>query len=201
MFTSLTKEQFIHYKNKGFNRVPIVIEALADLDTPLSIYSKLANKPFSYLLESVEGGETFGRYSIIGLPSKLVFRISQQSISIFENNKLKEQFTHENPLNFIDDYMQSFRVPDDMNLPRYSGGLAGYFGYETIQYIEPKLCKNFLEDKLQLPDILLMLSDEIVVVDNVLGKLFLINYVDPAEKYAFEDATKHSLHCFSSCFT
>ncbi len=190
MFTSLTKEQFIHYKNKGFNRVPIVIEALADLDTPLSIYSKLANKPFSYLLESVEGGETFGRYSIIGLPSKLVFKISQQSISIFENNKLKEQFTHENPLNFIDDYMQSFRVPDDMNLPRYSGGLAGYFGYETIQYIEPKLCKNFLEDKLQLPDILLMLSDEIVVVDNVLGKLFLINYVDPAKKYAFEDATK-----------
>lgn len=190
MFTSLSKEQFNQYKHEGFNRIPIVIEALADLDTPLSIYSKLANSPYSYLLESVEGGETYGRYSIIGLPSKLVFKISQQSISIFENNQLREKIDHPNPLDFIDDYMKSFKVPQDMNLPRYSGGLAGYFGYETIQYIEPKLCKNFLEDKLGLPDILLMLSDEIVVVDNVLGKLFLINYVDPSQDDAFEKGTK-----------
>jgi len=190
MFTSLSKEQFNQYKHEGFNRIPIVIEALADLDTPLSIYYKLANSPYSYLLESVEGGETYGRYSIIGLPSKLVFKISHQSISIFENNQLREKIDHPNPLDFIDDYMKSFKVPQDMNLPRYSGGLAGYFGYETIQYIEPKLCKNFLEDKLGLPDILLMLSDEIVVVDNVLGKLFLINYVDPSQDDAFEKGTK-----------
>lgn len=190
MFTSLTEEQFNKYKEDGFNRIPIVVEALADIDTPLAIYSKLGNKPYSYLLESVEGGETYGRYSIIGLPSKLVFKISRNKISIFENNKLKEQLDHNNPLNFIDDYMKSFKVPNDMNLPRYSGGLAGYFGYETIQYIEPKLCKNFLEDKLELPDILLMLSDEIVVIDNVLGKLFLINYVDPSKNNAFDNAKK-----------
>jgi anthranilate synthase component 1 len=190
MSASISKKQFEDYKSKGFNRIPIVFESLADLDTPLSVYAKLANLPYSYLLESVEGGERFGRYSIIGLPSKKVFKINGREISIFYNQKLIETIEHENPLDYIDSYLKSFKIPEDVYLPRYSGGLAGYFGYETIQYIEPKLAKNYLEDKLGLPDVLLMLSDEVIVIDNVSGKLFLVNYIDPSLDNAYENALK-----------
>ena len=186
MFTTLTKKQFEEYKEQGFNRIPLVLESFADLDTPLSVYTKLANQPYSYLLESVEGGDKFGRYSIIGLPSKLRIQINDNKILVFEGDTVKKEINDENPLDFIDNFMANFKVPTDLDLPRYSGGLAGYFGYETIKYIEPKLCKNFVEDKLDLPDILLMLSDEIVVFDNISGTLFIINYVDPSITDAYE---------------
>jgi len=191
MFTTLTKEQFEEYKEQGFNRVPLVLESFADLDTPLSVYAKLANQPYSYLLKSVEGGDKFGRYSIIGLPSRLRIQINDNRILVFEGEKIKKEINDENPLDFIDNFMGNFKVPTDLDLPRYSGGLAGYFGYETIKYIEPKLCKNFLEDKLDLPDILLMLSDEIVVFDNISGTLFIINYVDPSIPDAYELGLKN----------
>ena len=186
MFTTLTKEQFEKYKKQGFNRIPLVLESFADLDTPLSVYAKLANQPYSYLLESVEGGDKFGRYSIIGLPSKLRIQINDNKILVLEGEKIKKEINDENPLDFIDNFMSNFKVPTDLDLPRYSGGLAGYFGYETIKYIEPKLYKEFVEDKLDLPDILLMLSDEIVVFDNISGTLFIINYVDPSIPDAYE---------------
>ena len=191
MFTTLTKEQFEGYKKQGFNRIPLVLESFADLDTPLSVYAKLANQPYSYLLESVEGGDKFGRYSIIGLPSKLRIEISDNKILIIEREKVKKEINDENPLDFIDKFMGGFKVPTDLDLPRYSGGLAGYFGYETIKYIEPKLCKKFVKDSLNLPDILLMLSDEIVVFDNISGTLFIINYVDPAIPDSYESGIKN----------
>jgi anthranilate synthase component 1 len=191
MFTTLTKEEFEGYKERGFNRIPLVLESFADLDTPLSVYAKLANQPYSYLLESVEGGDKFGRYSIIGLPSRLRIQINDNRILVLEDDKIKKEINDENPLDFIDNFMANFKVPIDLDLPRYSGGLAGYFGYETIKYIEPKLCKKFLEDKLDLPDILLMLSDEIVVFDNISGTLFIINYVDPSIPDAYELGLKN----------
>ena len=187
MFSSISKEQFKNYKKKGFNRIPLLVEASSDLDSPLSIFTKLANHPYSYLLESVEGGDNFGRYSIVGLPSKIQIKINKNTISIFENGNLKEKFDHQNPLDFIEEYINKFKVPSDLNMPRYSGGLAGYFGYETINYIEPRLAKDFLKDSLNVPDILLMLSDEIVVIDNTLGKLFIISYLDPSQDDAYEE--------------
>jgi len=191
MFTTLTKEQFEVYREQGFNRIPLVLESFADLDTPLSVYAKLANQPYSYLLESVEGGDKFGRYSIIGLPSKLRIQVNDNRILVLEGDKVKKEINDENPLDFIDNFMANFKVPTDLDLPRYSGGLAGYFGYETIKYIEPKLCKKFVEDKLDLPDILLMLSDEVVVFDNISGTLFIINYVDPSIPDAYELGLKN----------
>ena len=191
MFTTLTKEQFEGYKKQGFNRIPLVLESFVDLDTPLSVYAKLANQPYSYLLESVEGGDKFGRYSIIGLPSKLRIEISDNKILVIEGGEVKKEINDENPLDFIDKFMEGFKVPTDLDLPRYSGGLAGYFGYETIKYIEPKLFKKFVKDNLNLPDILLMLSDEIVVFDNISGTLFIINYVDPAIPDSYESGIKN----------
>ena len=195
MFATLTKEQFNAYKDQGFNRIPLVLESFADLDTPLSVYAKLANQPYSYLMESVEGGDKFGRYSIIGLPSKLRIQINDNKILVIAGEEIKKEINDQNPLDFIEKFMEDFKVPTDLDLPRYSGGLAGYFGYETIKYIEPKLCKNFMEDKLDLPDILLMLSDEIVVFDNISGTLFIINYV--GENVAHLKKSSSNIHILS----
>ena len=187
MLSTISKKEFENFKNEGFNRIPLVLECFADLDTPLSVYSKLANDRYSYLLESADGGNKYGRYSIIGLPAKIRIQIKKNTISVFNKEKLIDKVTNQNPLNFIDDFMSQFKIPKNLDLPRFSGGLAGYFGYETIQYIEPRLSKEFLNDKLDLPDILLMLSDEVVVFDNVSGKLYFVNYVDVNATNAYDD--------------
>lgn len=187
MLSTISKEEFDILKKSGFNRIPLVLECFADLDTPLSVYSKLANDRYSYLLESADGGNKYGRYSIIGLPAKIRIQIKKNIISVFNKDKLSEEITDQNPLDFVDEFMSQFKTPQNLDLPRFSGGLAGYFGYETIQYIEPRLTKEFLDDKLDLPDILLMLSDEVVVFDNVSGKLYFVNYVDANTPNAYED--------------
>ena len=187
MLSTISNKDFENFKNEGFNRIPLVLECFADLDTPLSVYSKLANDRYSYLLESADGGNKYGRYSIIGLPAKIRIQIKKNKISVFNKEKLIDEVTDQNPLNFIDDFMSQFKTPQNLDLPRFSGGLAGYFGYETIQYIEPRLSKEFLNDKLDLPDILLMLSDEVVVFDNVSGKLYFVNYVDVNATNAYDD--------------
>ncbi len=184
-----TSSKFNHIKNKlselkqqGFNRVPLVREVLADLDTPLSTYLKLANAPYSYLFESVQGGEKWGRYSMIGLPCKKVIKISGYEISQYENDTLMSQQTVDDPLQWINDYQASFKISESVfegeNLPRFTGGLVGYFGYETIGYIEKRLAKNNKPDPLETPDILLMVSEEVVVFDNLAGKLFIIVHAD-----------------------
>lgn len=170
----MQQSQFNTYIDQGFNRIPVVREVLADCDTPLSAYLKLANQPFTYLFESVVGGEKWGRYSIIGLPAKERLEIHGHEITRFIDDKPVEVLEHNAPLDFIDQYRQQFKVPEIEGLPRMNGGLVGYFGYDTIRFIEPKLsdCPN--PDELGVPDILLMLSDELVVFDNLSGRLYLI---------------------------
>ena len=158
MSVNLNKEQCKQYQDKGCNRIPLVRSCYADLETPLSIYLKTANAPYSYLLESVEGGENFGRYSIIGLPAKKIFQVHGPEIKIIEQGKSSSIKHESDPLKYFNDYLNTFKTPNDLDLPRFSGGLAGYFGYETIHYIEPKLIKNFIKDELNLPDIHLMES-------------------------------------------
>jgi len=177
-------------KKQGFNRVTLVREVLADLDTPLSTYLKLANAPYSYLFESVQGGEKWGRYSIIGLPCNKIIKIFGHEISQYEDDQLIEQQTVADPLQWIEEYQAQFKVyddaQDDSGLPRFTGGLVGYFGYETIAYIEKRLAKNDKPDPLQTPDILLMVSDEVVVFDNLSGKLYIIVHVDTDEVNGIE---------------
>ncbi|MDX2505409.1 MAG: anthranilate synthase component I [Gammaproteobacteria bacterium] len=174
----VTKKQFIKLAGEGYNRIPVVYEVLADLDTPLSAYLKLAEGPYSYLLESVQGGEKWGRYSIIGLPCKTIIKVTNEQIQISHDGQLIEQLTHADPLAWIEDYQQQYNIPEHLsqqsNLPRFTGGLVGYFGYETIGYIEPRLKNMAKDDPLGTPDILLMVSEEVLVFDNLSGKLFLI---------------------------
>lgn len=174
---------FAEIKQQGFNRIPLVREVLADLDTPLSTYLKLADAPYSYLFESVQGGEKWGRYSIIGLPCNKVIKISGHTVGLYKDDQLVSEETVDDPLQWISDYQAQFSVYEDENMPRFTGGLVGYFGYETVEYIEKRLARDKREkpDPLQTPDILLMVSEEVVVFDNLSGKLYIIVHVDPYE--------------------
>jgi anthranilate synthase component 1 len=187
--STVKPEQFDAFAAKGYNRIPLVREVLADLDTPLSTYLKLADGPYSYLFESVQGGEKWGRYSIIGLPARTVMRIQGHDISIQKDGKVIEQLTVDDPLAFIEQFQQRYQIPTDVEgLPRFTGGLVGYFGYDTIRYIEPRLANGVNEDPLGTPDILLMVSDEVVVFDNLSGKLFLVIHANPAIDDAYNRA-------------
>jgi len=174
----MTEQEFNDLARQGYNRIPLVKVLPADLDTPLSVYLKLANQPFSYLLESVQGGERFGRYSFIGLPAKTRIRVHGHLVTVETNEGIQEQQEAADPLEFIGAYLGRFKAASLPGLPRFCGGLAGYFGYDTIRYIEPRLAKAIKADPLHLPDILLLLSDELAVVDNLSGKLYLVIYAD-----------------------
>ncbi len=177
----MTPEEFAALAAQGYNRIPVACEVLADLETPLSVYLKLAAAPYSYLFESVHGGEKWGRYSIIGLPSRVRVRVHGRQIFVEQEGEIIEEAEVDDPLAWIEAFQARYRVPEVPGLPRFSGGLVGYFGYDTVRYIEPRLgpCPN--PDPLGNPDILLMLSDELVVFDNLRGRLFLIVHADPGE--------------------
>ena len=184
MNISISKQQFESYLSQGYNRVPIVRQVLADLDTPLSTYLKLANAPYSYLFESVQGGEKWGRYSIIGMPSRTIIKISGNEAEVSTDYKIESTETVDDPLEWIENYKEQIKVPEIEGMPRFNGGLVGYFGYETIRYIEPKLAGVEAQkkpDPLQTPDILLMLSEEIVIFDTLNGILSIIVHAKEGE--------------------
>ena len=176
----LQQSDLNQYAEQGFNRVPMMREVLADFETPLSVYCKLANQPYSYLFESVQGGEKWGRYSIIGLASPQRLEIHANRLQHFNRGETLRDEIVADPLTEIDTFRQQFKVPDIEGLPRFSGGLVGYFGFDTVQYIEPSLAGNDKEDLVGAPDILLMVSDDIVVFDNLSGRLMIITHVDPS---------------------
>ncbi|QFY41617.1 anthranilate synthase component I [Candidatus Methylospira mobilis] len=181
----MTPEQYTHYARQGYNRIPLARQVLADLDTPLSAYLKLADAPYSYLFESVHGGEQWGRYSIIGLPCRTRIRVRGNEITVENDGADVEFHVADNPLQWIKNYASAFKVPEIAGLPRFTGGLVGYFGYETIGYIEPRL-KNDKPDPIGNPDILLMVSEDVLVFDNLSGRLLVITHaqVSEADGYA-----------------
>lgn len=178
--------QFQAHARAGFNRIPLSRELLADLDTPLSVYLKLADAPLSYLFESVQGGERWGRYSIIGLPARRHARVRGNRVEVHAGGHVVETVLVEDPLAWIADWQQSFRVAPVAGLPRFTGGLVGSFAYDAVRYIEPRLGPCPLPDPLDTPDILLMVSEEVVVFDNLSGRVHVVVNVDPADPGALE---------------
>ena len=188
MFNTINQTEFNALAAQGYNRIPLVLETFADLDTPLSLYLKLANQPFSYLLESVQGGERFGRYSIIGLPAQTRIVAHGRNVQVIKGDTVVETAEDTNPLDFVKAYQARFRTPPYEGLPRFTGGLAGYFGYETVRYIEKRLAGTSKPDAIGNPDVLLMVSEQLAVVDNLSGKLYYIVYADSSEANAYENA-------------
>ena len=184
----MTPELFAELAAQGYNRIPVMREVLADLDTPLSSYLKLAAGPRSYLLESVQGGEKWGRYSIIGLPCRTQLSVRGHQITIETDSQVVESAEAEDPLAWIEAFQARYNVAPVEGLPKFTGGLVGYFGYDTVRYIEPKLSQCPNPDPLDNPDILLMLSEEVVVFDNLRGRIYLIVHADPAVENSLKRA-------------
>jgi anthranilate synthase component I len=195
--TLITELEFKSLALQGYNRIPLIAEAFADLETPLSLYLKLAHAKgggkLSFLLESVVGGERFGRYSFIGLPAHTLLRSSgfgaDAMTEVVTDGKVVET-DRGNPLDFIAGYQKRFKVALRPGLPRFCGGLAGYFGYDAVRYIEKKLEKTCPPDTLHCPDVLLLQCEELAVIDNLSGKLYLIVYADPGQPEAFTNGKK-----------
>ncbi len=184
----VNKERFEQLCGEGYNRIPVYRSVLADLDTPLSVYLKLAEGADSYLFESVVGGETWGRYSIIGLPCRHRYTVRGNSLIHSEGGRQVHQQAVADPLARIAELQGEFNVPQLDELPLFSGGLVGYFAYETVQLIEPKLATGDKQDDLGTADIELLLSEEVAVLDNLEGRLWLIVHADPGQEGAFDRA-------------
>jgi anthranilate synthase component 1 len=217
----ITELEFKSLSAQGYNRIPLIAEAFADLETPLSLYLKLAyasgGGKHSFLLESVVGGERFGRYSFIGLPARTLLRATGFRTEVVTDGQGVE-VADGNPLDFIAEYQKRFKVALRPGLPRFCGGLAGYFGYDAVRYIEPKLAavppqaqgRPKLADStsggrpaqsgglggfgksggIETPDILLLQCEELAVIDNLSGRLYLIVYADPGQPEAFARAKR-----------
>ncbi|NDC61691.1 MAG: anthranilate synthase component I [Betaproteobacteria bacterium] len=193
----ISELEFNSLSSQGFNRIPLVLEAFADLETPLSLYLKLAftqdGGKHSFLLESVVGGERFGRFSFIGLPARTLLRATgfgEAALTQVVTDGVVVESQHGNPLDFIADYQQRFKVALRPGMPRFCGGLAGYFGYDTVRHIEKKLVHCCPPDTMGCPDILLLQTEELAVIDNLSGKLYLMVYADPSAPEAYTRANK-----------
>jgi len=191
----MTESEFNELARQGYNRIPLLAQAFADLETPLSLYLKLAHAQNggknTFLLESVVGGERFGRYSFIGLPARTLVRsrgFGEQAVTEVVTDDVVVETSRLNPLDFVAQYHQRFKVALQPGLPRFCGGLAGYFGYDTVRHIEKKLVHSCPPDTLGCPDILLLQCEELAVIDNLSGKLYLIVYADPGQPRAYVQA-------------
>ena len=184
----MNTEDFAALAAQGYNRIPISTEVLADLETPLSTYRKLAEGPYSYFFESVQGGEKWGRYSIIGLPSRTVLKVFGYRVEVWVDGVLAESEEVADPLAFAEQFQLRYRTAPRADLPVFHGGLVGYFGYDAVRYVEPRLAGSAPPDRLGTPDILLMLSEEVLVFDNLAGTIRLVVNADPAQPAALERA-------------
>ncbi|MDT8410257.1 MAG: anthranilate synthase component I [Wenzhouxiangellaceae bacterium] len=186
----MNRNQFEQFRAEGFNRIPVWRSVAADLDTPLSVYLKLADGPNSFLLESVEGGENWGRYSMIGLPCPRAYRANGRRFEVLEHGRVLEARDDVDPLAEIEAIQRRIRVPKVEGLPKFSGGLVGYFGYETVALIEPRIDFGDTPDTLGVPEILLLEVDELAVFDNLSGRLYLIVHAHAERESGFDEACR-----------
>ncbi|MBN7797766.1 anthranilate synthase component I [Parahaliea mediterranea] len=191
----MTPEEFTALAAQDYNRIPVSTEVLADLETPVSTYRKLAEGPYSFFFESVQGGEKWGRYSIIGLPCRTLLKVFGQRAEVWVDGELAQSEEVDDPLAFAEAFQQRYRsapveaLPGKA-LPVFHGGLVGYFGYDTVRYVEPRLREGMPPDRLGTPDILLMVSEEVLVFDNLAGTIRLVVNADPTREGALESAER-----------
>ena len=183
-------KEFSELAKEGYNRIPVVYETSTNLDSPLSTYLKLASNPYTYLLESAQGGEQWGRYSIIGLPCKTILKVYGQLVTVETNGNVVESVDTGDPLAFIEEFQSRFKVANNETLPRFIGGLVGYFSYDTVRFVENRLSRTSPPDQLETPDIFLMVSEDIVIFDNLKGSAQLISLADPKKNNSYEETNQ-----------
>lgn len=184
-------QQFEQLKAQGYNLIPVYRQRLADTDTPLSVFARLQQHPNAYLFESVEGGENWARYSIIGLGETTVFSCNQGVLTIQQPHVELQHMPCADPFQYIRDFQAQFKVPDHTlipELPKFTGGLVGYLGYDSVRYIEPRLGLARQEDPVGIPDLWMMLSKTVIVFDNLKDTLFLIVHADAGQPEAYQQA-------------
>ena len=184
----MNQAEFQQLAEQGYNRIPVVREVLADTETPLSTYLKLGRGAHSYFFESVQGGEKWGRFSIIGLPCRTVIRVQDTDVTVETDARIVEQHQCEDPFQFVNDYKARFKVAPSPAGKRFAGGLVGYFSYDTVRYVETSIGPSNARDDIGTPDILLMLSEEVVVFDNLRGTISFVIHVDPEAPDAYNKA-------------
>jgi anthranilate synthase component 1 len=188
----MTELEFRALAAQGFDRIPLISVCLADLETPLSVYCKL-NEPGqrrnSFLLESVERGERFGRFSFIGLAASTAIRSRDDRIEVVHNEEVIERHQGD-PFDFVRAFRRRMRAAIRPGLPRFCGGLAGYFGYDLVRFIEPRLGPCSKPDPVGTPDMLFLLVDELAIVDSLQGKLYLVVYANAHLPDAWAKANK-----------
>lgn len=184
----MNQAEFQQLAEQGYNRIPVVREVLADTETPLSTYLKLGRGTHSYFFESVQGGEKWGRFSIIGLPCRTVIRVQETDVTVETDGRVVEQHQCEDPFQFVNDYKARFKVAPSPAGQRFAGGLVGYFSYDTVRYVETSIGPSKARDDIGTPDILLMLSEEVVVFDNLRGTISFVIHVDPEAPDAYHKA-------------
>ncbi|MES2605596.1 MAG: anthranilate synthase component I [Pseudomonadota bacterium] len=188
--------QFSELAAAGYNRIPVVRQVLADLETPLGIYLKLAQGRYSYFLESMQGGEKWGRYSFIGMPANTVLiatrdeKTNGANIVVQTDGNTVESCSTDDPFAFIAEFQKRYRIPELSELPRFNGGLVGYFSYDTVRYVERKIAGSAPADNVNTPDIVLMVSEAVAVFDNLRNSLALVVYADPSQADAWQQAEK-----------
>ena len=187
----MNPQEFAALAAQGYNRIAVSTEVLADLETPITAYRKLAQGPYSYFFESVQGGEKWGRYSIIGLPCHTMLKVYGHRAEIWDGGEINESLEVEDPLAYAESFRQRYRTAPREDLPVFHGGLVGYFGYDTVRYVEPRLAESVPPDQMGTPDILLLVSDEVLVFDNLSGTIRLVVNVDPARDDALEKGLDH----------
>jgi anthranilate synthase component 1 len=188
--------RFAQLAAEGYNRIPVIRQVLADLETPLGVYLKLAQGPYSYFLESMQGGEKWGRYSFIGMPASTVLKATHDpaspgcraNISVQRDGEEIESCNTDDPFAFIASFQARYRIPELPELPRFNGGLVGYFSYDTVRYVEHRIGATAPPDNVNTPDIVLMVSETVAVFDNLRNSLTLVVYADPASTDAFARA-------------
>ncbi|MBF2753957.1 MAG: chorismate-binding protein [Gammaproteobacteria bacterium AqS3] len=185
---SKNQEEFRRLASEGYNRIPLVRKKSADLDTPVSVWAKLADAPGGHLLESMHGGEHWGRYSSIGLPVRTMLRGRERYVEIITDGEVVVRCSDVDPIQFVAEYMQQIRAAPLPSFPRLGGGLVGYFGYECARHIEPHLNKSLPPDHYGIPDLLFGVSERMVIFDNLTGEMNLVVYANPERPDAYERA-------------
>ena len=174
----MTEQDFIKHIEQGYNLIPLKSTLINDGLDPIDVYQKLSNMPKSYLLESLEGKKDWSRYTIIGLPSEEYIELKDNKIKYFISNKLVEDIETNNPIDWIEEFQNKFNVPNDLDLPKFQGGLVGYFGFDTVKYFEPAIKATIQKDEMDTPDICLIVSKEFLIFDKINNKIHIVIYTN-----------------------